>query len=347
MTRPPPRPTAIARHLSPREPRRLRDWIRREAIHYRAALFALTAFLLIVAVLLPFSVFDIFIDVLGVPNGQVHTLVPGTGRPEPGRDVFHVHLATVLVDEAQQSVSFRVSSDRDCADECSGDYQLALLSWTGETARQAGIPSSATVPLRANIFESSITVVLPAEGNPIRYPYDTYDLVLAVGLLRDAGQGAWQPVPRTEMEQRLRVTLNENLTRKTMTFRGERDPVEIGLSERIAPGVRAVEMTFSRPIYLRVLAVALVLMSAAAAVSAVFMRPIHDLFIGSGTLVIGVWGIRGILIPGFPAYLSAVDISLSLVILFLLSAIVLRLTFHLRQQSRKVSPGDADTPAEA
>ena len=77
---------------------------------------------------------------------------------------------------------------------------------------------------------------------------------------------------------------------------------------------------FSRPLHERVLAVLLV---AAAAAYAVFMRPLHDLVINSGGLVLGVWGIRALLSPG-TATRTLVDLSLSIVILFLLSAITFR-----------------------
>jgi len=53
------------------------------------------------------------------------------------------------------------------------------------------------------------------------------------------------------------------------------------------------------------------------------MRPLHDLVINSGALVLGVWGIRSLLTPG-TASRTLIDLSLSLVILFLLGAITFR-----------------------
>ena len=53
-------------------------------------------------------------------------------------------------------------------------------------------------------------------------------------------------------------------------------------------------------------------------------------FHGIGGLVLGVWGIRSILVPGGPPYVTAVDLLLSMVILILLGGIVGRaaLSFH-------------------
>jgi hypothetical protein len=90
---------------------------------------------------------------------------------------------------------------------------------------------------------------------------------------------------------------------------------------------------FSRPLYERVLAVLLVLLVAFAAAYAVFMRPLQDLVLNSGALVLGVWGIRSILSPG-TASRTLVDLTLSFVILFLLSAITIRAHQFLFHRSR-------------
>ena len=52
------------------------------------------------------------------------------------------------------------------------------------------------------------------------------------------------------------------------------------------------------PLHARLLAVLLVVLIAAAAAYAVLMRPVHELAISSGGLVLGVWGIRALLTPG-------------------------------------------------
>jgi hypothetical protein len=80
---------------------------------------------------------------------------------------------------------------------------------------------------------------------------------------------------------------------------------------------------------MRALTVLLVLMITMAAAYAVFMRPLSDLVINAGALVLGVWGIRAILQPGSPSFTTVVDISLGLVILFLLGAVSVRALAYL------------------
>jgi len=97
--------------------------------------------------------------------------------------------------------------------------------------------------------------------------------------------------------------------------------------------VEAFELNFERPRYLRVLAVMLVLLMASAAAYSVFLRPLHDLVLNSGALVLGVWGIRSILTPQNLFYLTAVDLALSTVIIFTLGAITVRALFYIHPEA--------------
>ena len=63
------------------------------------------------------------------------------------------------------------------------------------------------------------------------------------------------------------------------------------------------------------------------------MRPLDQLIINSGALVLGVWGIRSILLGSAVPGLTAVDISLSVVILFLLVTITARTLWLLEENS--------------
>lgn len=86
------------------------------------------------------------------------------------------------------------------------------------------------------------------------------------------------------------------------------------------------ELTFTRPLYLQILTVLLVLLITAAAAYAVFAQPVSQLVVNASALILGIWGIRTILVGGalLPG-LSAIDLSLLIVILFLLVAIAVRM----------------------
>jgi hypothetical protein len=75
---------------------------------------------------------------------------------------------------------------------------------------------------------------------------------------------------------------------------------------------------------LRVLATLLVLLIGAAAVYSVLLRPLEDLLVNVGALVLGVGGVRSIPVPGNLHFQTVVDLSLSMVILFLLAGVIVK-----------------------
>ena len=92
------------------------------------------------------------------------------------------------------------------------------------------------------------------------------------------------------------------------------------------------------------------LLAAATAGYAVCLRPFNDLLINAGALILGIWGIRSILLGSAPSGSSAVDLSLSLIILCLLLVITARvLAFHGRRAGltlpRRRPPPDRDADA--
>ena len=83
---------------------------------------------------------------------------------------------------------------------------------------------------------------------------------------------------------------------------------------------------FERPLYLTVLTGFLVVLVTAAAAHAVFPRPLDPLIINinAGALVLGVWGVRSILLGSDLPGMTVVDLALAVVILVLLATISAR-----------------------
>ena len=99
------------------------------------------------------------------------------------------------------------------------------------------------------------------------------------------------------------------------------------------PYVYVERLTLGRSRFVQVLSVLLVLLIAATAVYAVFMRPLHDLVINSGGLILGVWGVRAILVPGGQTYWTVLDLALAEVIVFLLGALSVRALVYLWERN--------------
>lgn len=93
------------------------------------------------------------------------------------------------------------------------------------------------------------------------------------------------------------------------------------------------QLTFSRPLYLQLMAPLLVLLTAGAAAYAVFAQPLSQLIVNAGALLLGIWGMRSILVGDVPAFGTAVDLALASVVLFLLTAIIVRALYVLEERS--------------
>jgi hypothetical protein len=203
-----------------------------------------------------------------------------------------------------------------------------LFSYGTNEAATAGMPPSAKIDLAPTERVVTETITLPVRGYPSRYPFDTYELWLGVVMARVQPDGTVQPLSRAEGAPHLLMTLQAQLPREYMLAPDPADPNLDRDPEDPYEMPTLTALRFERPLHDRVLAVLLI---AAAAAYAVFMRPLQDLVIGSGALVLGVWGIRAIVTPG-TAYRMMVDLALSAVILFLLGAVTVRAFQHCYQQ---------------
>jgi hypothetical protein len=161
-------------------------------------------------------------------------------------------------------------------------------------------------------------------GQPSLYPFDRYALTLAVVLQTTLADGTTRPLRGEPGDPPITLTLQSRLQRLLMLPPAAIDAA--GVRTETDPDaflyVRALE--FRRPVYLMVLAVLLVTLIASAAIYSVRSQAVPQLLAGVGSLVLGVWGIRAILVPGVPPYVTAIDLALSLVILILLVGIIAR-----------------------
>lgn len=315
----------------------------RRLLRYRVAFFATALITLALVVTLPFSVKSVVDDILGSATGRVIPVTPrGSGRasttgPERLRDrepnYTKLHLAVIAIDEVQLTATIRVSGHHRCLD-CPWSHRVRLVSISADDAEADGLPPSAAITLSAKDIAVSETVQLPLRGHPIHYPFDRYQMVLAVAYQRLYPDGRREQIPGDLGDDRLFVTFQELLPRNTMSgplaadrhlVRATDDPFEYG---------HAFEVQFERPRYVRVLAVMLVVLIAGAAAYSVFLRPLPDLVINSGALVLGVWGIRGILTPSSISYMTAVDLALSLVIIFVLGALTVRALMFVHDEAQ-------------
>ena len=335
-----------------REPRQLR---------YRVAFFITGLVTLALVVTLPFSVKSVVDDILGSAIGRVFPITP---RGEESstltvsehlrhRDANYtkLHLAVVALDEVQLLATIRVSGHHRCAD-CVFSHRVRLVSIADDDAQADGMPPSVAITLTPKDMAVSDTVQLPLRGHPIHYPFDRYQMTIAVAYQRLYPDGRREPIGTDQANDKLFLSFQELLPRSSMSRPVPINPRLVQADGDPLTYVYAFAVGFERPPYVRVLAVMLVLLIAAAAAYSVFLRPLPDLVINSGALVLGVWGIRAILTPSSINYITAVDLALSLVIIFVLGALTIRALMFVHDEAqmgilrRRKRPSQRTAPPE-
>ena len=294
-------------------------------LRYRVAFFLTALVTLVLVVTLPFSVKSVVDDILGPATSRVTQITSrGSGLPS-GREASYtkLHLAVTAIDEVQLLATIRVSGHHRCTG-CAFSHRVRLVAISDDDGTADGLPPSAAVTLGPTDIAVTETVQLPLRGHPIHYPFDRYQLALGVAYQRLYPDGRRETLSASQADDQLFLSLQELLPRQTMTGPIPVDPGGVRESDDPFEYAQAFEMRFGRPPYVRILAVMLVILIAAAAAYSVFLRPLHDLVVNAGALVLGVWGIRSILVPSDIAYITAVDLALSLVIIFVLGALMIR-----------------------
>jgi hypothetical protein len=303
-------------------------------VHYRSGVALVAMLLLLVVVTMPFTLSSIWDEMTGPPEGEVFRVGP-PANGSASATYARLHLSMVGFDELPRLVTMRITGQYVCPAPCTVHDRLLLFSLSEDEQSTEGLAYSTVVSMPSSTQPISTSVQLPLRGHPVRYPFDEYELWLGVIPERELADGRVIHQGMAEATGTWFLTVQEKLPRLTLTENAEVDPtrMETDDNERMDLHYAFVHrFTFQRPAYLRVLSLLLVLLVTAAAAFAVFLRPLQELVLSAGGLVLGVWGIRSIISPSSQAFVSAIDLSLALVILFLLGAIAVRaLTFLIRR----------------
>jgi hypothetical protein len=307
-------------------------------LRHRLAFALIATLLLFILAMLPFAIGSVLQDVLGPPQSLVFPIERAPADPSaPAR--LHLHIAVTGIEEVQRLATLRISGHRICRPSCPWSAQLILFSIDEDDEDAEGLPPSAAVTLQPSTVQFAESVQLPIQGQPLSYPFDTFHLQLGIVLQRVFPDGTVQTLAPTEAPGQLLLTVQDQMPRFTMDPPAAIDPARLQVEGHPHEYLYVRTLSFARPLYLRVLAVLLVLLIAAAAAYAVFLRPLQALIVDAGGLVLGVWGIRAILVPSNLNVVSAVDLALSVVILFLLGAITVRMLVFFHERSRFHLPG--------
>jgi hypothetical protein len=317
---------------------------------HRVALVLTVTLLLIILLMLPIAIRSMQ-EVLGRGPDPLYRLATGTvvdaqQADEAQQDSTYINFGLVNLDESTGEVTIAVSGNRNCPGACPKiDLLLASLDNDADTRR--GLPPS--VPLTINpedkVFSDS--VVLPVRGQPSLYPFDEYAFWLGVGGTATMPNGMVIELTQEAVSRASVTTLQNRIPDMIMNAPTAVDPATMrSVSDPF--GFQSVnEIVISRPAYLQVLAVVLVVLIGVSALMALLTRTLDDLALGFGGLILGVWGIRSILMPqGLPT-VTAIDLALSWLILLLLLGLGLRAALYFLKQSELQIPAARPTRPKA
>jgi len=263
------------------------------------------------------------------PSGQAATPA-STAALEKSESYFNV--AAINLDEDLGSITLAISGHRICPNGVCSTLILNLVSLEDNADVRRALPPSAPLTLTPDQEIFSQTIQLPVRGQPSQYPFDDYVLWLGLtGTVVENGEKIH--LTRGLIAKRALITTQNQLRDFLMAPPVEIDPARVTAMTDPQEFVGVQELRFERPIHQEILAVLLILLIAVSAIMAVAMRSITDLIVGIGSLILGIWGVRSVLVPSSLSVVTSIDLALSVIILFVLLGLTVRSALHLHKKS--------------
>jgi hypothetical protein len=269
-------------------------------------------------------------------EGQLFDLFTGDQVPVNSAmapDTTFINVTVTNIDEASMMASLTLSGHRVCPVVCP-ETTATLYSLGNDAARRRGLPPSASVTVPANEGSYTYQVELPIRGKPQRYPFDDYTLLLGIAVENTFPGGITIPATRADVAANLvSFTLEDLVTRLDMVPPRTVDPAEVRSPNDPADFMLVDELQWQRPRYLRILTVLLVLLISASGIFALGLRSLHELVLGIGGIILGIWGVRSVVVQSALPDVTLIDLVLAFVMLILMLALAVRAARYFFQRS--------------
>jgi hypothetical protein len=326
MARPVLDPAREAATERPGRTSRAARWRQSRAWH-RLALVLTLGLIAVVVISLPFALESMRTQLFGTQTGASYDLVSGHAlTPADAAATLSQSFVTISIadiDEGTQVASLSIAANRTCPSTCP-TLDLTLFAVANTAAVRRGLPPSVTVTLRPIDELFLQTVQLPIRGQPSLYPFDTWQLWLGLTIMDVRPDGTRVPLTVAQMPSRATFTLQSLLPDFVMAPPTPIAPEQVAAVHDPLPFAAVQGLAFTRPAYLKDLTVILVVLITVSGLLALFTRGINELVLGVGGLILGIWGVRSILVPQPVPTITAIDLALSTVILLLLLGLAVR-----------------------
>jgi len=296
---------------------------------YRAGSMVATTAIVFSIVLMPFAISSL-IAALRHPTGSraYNLTAPATLTGEWTK----LNIAAVAINETTQTVTLRISGFHNCPARCANVERIHFYSVHADPSGAFGAPPSAVVDLPADSSEVEQQITLPMSGDLINYPFDHYRLLLGIAFAKVTASGGEIPFSPAAANNTLAYSIDNFIPRVAFAPPKFLRPAQYDVVGASYDSVSGID--FYRPSYLRILTVLLTLLIVLATAYGVFIRPFTQIIPTVGGLVLGVWGVRSLLVGGYPPDSTGVDLVLEASILLLLLAVTARAMYYMWPKSR-------------
>jgi hypothetical protein len=303
---------------------------------YLGAFGITVAVVIIVLVLLPGALLSMARELRGQAVDSVYDLF--TGREVDidqtfGPDTAFVNVTVTNLDESTRTATLTVSGHRICQAICPPTTGT-FFSLGNDAAERRGLPPSAKVSVPGESGTYTFTFELPMYGTPQLYPFDTYTLLLGLVVSVTLPTGREEVVSTPDLAQeRVSLTLEDQVVRLNMNPPEPVDPASVHSNTDPVNFLLVDRLQWERPLYLRIVTVLLVILISASAIFALGLRTLHELVLGIGGIILGIWGVRSVVVQTELPDVTLIDLILAFVMLVLLLALSVRAARYFYVQS--------------
>jgi hypothetical protein len=310
-------------------------WLRLRA---RAAVVATALGVVAVVLLLPIAARSLLTQLQEMDIAPAYDVVTGT-LLDPERqtiapvDATYANFSISTMDAATRAVTIAVSGNRLCHADCP-DVRVTISSLAAPGSLTRGLPPSARFMVPGQTGPIATTFELPVVGDPQRYPFDAYTLILGIATEEKGADGTIVPIRKDRLAATAELTVSNAVGWLEMATPELLDRTPMIAPASSTPYLSVLRLRFTRPVYVQVLTLLLVLLIIASGLVALFLNDLSDLLIGIGSFVLVIWGIRSVVIQGNLPVVTIVDAVLTIVILLRLLGLAIRATLSFWRQAK-------------
>jgi hypothetical protein len=286
---------------------------------YQAGVLVGVVAVVVVLVLIPLAAVSLLRVLQRPVTGRAYNLMT------PARlhgEWTKLNVAATSIDETTQTLTLHVTGSHNCVGTCPTAERVQFFSIRADSAGALGAPPSATIDLPNDAGEVDQQVTLPVRGSLVDYPFDGYSLLLGVALSRVAKDGTATPITPRDAGMELAYSVGDNIPRLTLATPKSFEPSSYDTQGVVYDSVASLRL--SRPTYLQILTLDITILIVISAIYGVLFRPFTQIIPTVGGIVLGVWGVRSLLVGSYPPDSTGVDLVLESAIFLILLMVAVR-----------------------